>query len=328
MNDIANHPGPITGHGQANAGNPFARPALPSHVSAGTVAIEAERAIAEAQGKLVIAKRFPRDQAQAYARVMEACSRPGLAEEAMYAFPRGKETVTGPSIRLAEELARCWGNIDYGIRELSRKPGESEMEAYAWDLETNTVTSQKFTVKHVRDTRSGRFDLTDERDIYEIGANMGARRLRARLLAILPPDLVEAATKRCKATLAGNVEVPLADRIRSLVDAFAGLGVSVQLLERKLGKSTAEVLPEELADLRAIYRSIKDGTASASEFFATPETDSAMVPAGDAPQSTGKRPRALAAVAAAAPKAEPVVPQPTNPPVDDDPSPAPADGDF
>lgn len=323
MNDLATtQPGP-------QAGNPFARPALPSHVSAGAVAIEAERAIAEAQGKLVIAKRFPRDQAQAYARVMEACSRPGLAEEAMYAFPRGKETVTGPSIRLAEELARCWGNIDYGIRELSRKPGESEMEAYAWDLETNTVTSQKFTVKHVRDTRGGRFDLTDERDIYEIGANMGARRLRARLLAILPPDLVEAATARCKATLAGNVEVPLADRVRSLVDAFAGLGVSAVLIERKLGKPVAEVLPEELADLRAIYRSIKDGTAKASEFFTQQESE-AEQPSEERGLDGKRRPKALAAVAAAAPKAEPAQ---SAEPVDDDASPAPAGdssgtGDF
>ena len=54
-------------------------------------------------------------------------------------------------IRLAEELARCWGNIDYGLRELSRRAGESEMEAYAWDLETNTMSSQKFTVKHIRE---------------------------------------------------------------------------------------------------------------------------------------------------------------------------------
>ena len=305
MNDLATtQPGP-------SPGNPFAR-GLAAHVNAGTVAIEAERAIAEAQGKLVIAKRFPRDQALAYQRVMEACSRPGLAEEAMYAFPRAGQTVTGPSIRLAEELARNWGNIDYGIRELSRKPGESEMEAYAWDLETNTITSQKFTVKHVRDTRQGRQDLTDERDIYELGANLGARRLRSRLLAILPPDLVEAAVDRCKATLQGNVEVPLADRVRMLVEAFAGLGVSVSLLERYLGKPTAEVLPEELADLRAVYKSIKDGTARASEFFAPPASE----PEAAKPEAaTGqRRPRGLAGVAAAAKPADPPPPQHT--PVD------------
>jgi hypothetical protein len=309
----------------ATAGNPFARN-LPGHVNAGTVAIEAERAIAEAQGKLVIAKRFPRDPALAYQRVMEACSRPGLADEAMYAYKRGGATVTGPSIRLAEELARCWGNIDYGIRELSRKAGESEMEAYAWDLETNTVTSQKFTVRHVRDTQQGRKDLTDERDIYEIGANMGARRLRARLLAILPPDLVEGAVARCRATLAGNVEVPLADRVRGVVDAFAGLGISAQLVERFLGKPLTEVLPEELGDLRAIYRAIKDGTAKASEFFSAPADDSQ--PAPEQPNGA-RRPRALAAVAAAANTEV----KPANAPAEDDPSPAPAgdpsgDGDF
>ena len=318
MNDLATtQPGP-------SPGNPFAR-GLAAHVNAGTVAIEAERAIAEAQGKLVIAKRFPRDQALAYQRVMEACSRPGLADEAMYAYKRGGATVTGPSIRLAEELARCWGNIDYGIRELSRKTGESEMEAYAWDLETNTVTSQKFTVKHVRDTRDGRYDLTDERDIYEIGANMGARRLRARLLAILPPDLVESAVARCRATLAGNVEVPLADRVRAVVDAFSALGVSAQLLERYLRKPLAEVLPEELGDLRAIYKAVKDGTAKASEFFAEPAPDAAP----DAEKPAGqRRPRGLAGVAAAAKPAPEPQAETQQAPADGQPAATDDGGDF
>lgn len=228
----------------------------------------------------------------------------------MYAFSRGGSSVTGPSIRLAEELARCWGNIDYGLRELSRRLGESEMEAYAWDLETNTMTSQKFTVRHVRDTRAGRQDLTDERDIYEIGANMGARRLRARILAILPPDLVDAAVAKCRATLEGKSDVPMADRIRALVDAFAGLGVRAELIERRLGKKLDEMLPEELADLRVIYKSIKDGIATAGEHFNQPEPAAQA----EATEAGPKRPSALAKVAAAgkareAAKAEPAAEQ-------------------
>lgn len=285
--------------------NPFAPRSLAGHVSAGAVAIEQERAIAEAQGKLVIAKRFPRDQAAAYQRVMEACSRQGLAEEAIYSFPRGGENVTGPSIRLAEELARCWGNIDYGLRELSRRVGESEMEAYAWDLETNTSTSQKFTVKHVRDTRRGRQDLTDERDIYEIGANQGARRLRARLLAILPPDLVDAAVNRCRATLAGKTETPMADRIRALVDGFAAIGVTAALIERRVGKKLDQLLPDELVDLRAVYKSIKDGVGKASDYF----NDGAQQEATAADAAPAKRrPAVLAAVAATVALAEPEPP--------------------
>lgn len=182
----------LTVTGGKSPENPFAR-TVSRHINAGTVEIESSRAIAEAQGKLVIAKRFPRDESLSYSKVIESCRRPGLASEATYSFPRGGKAVTGPSIRLAEELARVWGNIDYGIRELSRKDGVSEMESYAWDLETNTSSSQKFSVKHWRDTQSGGYELKDERDIYELTANQGARRLRARLLAILPPDLVDGA---------------------------------------------------------------------------------------------------------------------------------------
>jgi len=250
--------------------NPFARTALAQHVSAGAVAIEQERAVAEAQGKLVIAKRFPRDQAAAFQRVMDACSRPSFAEEAIYSYPRGGQTVSGPSIRMAEELARCWGNIDYGLRELSRRDGESEMDAYAWDLETNTVSSQKFTVKHLRDKKAsngGQQVLTDERDIYEIGANMGARRMRARILAILPGDLVDAAVERCRATLRGESEVPLADRVRALVAAFAKLDVPGKLIEKRLGKKLDEVTGEELVDLRGIYKSLRDGMTKPSDWF-------------------------------------------------------------
>jgi hypothetical protein len=49
------------------------------NINQGTVAVEASRAIAEAQGKLVIAKRFPRDEVAAYAKAMRACQRRSMA---------------------------------------------------------------------------------------------------------------------------------------------------------------------------------------------------------------------------------------------------------
>lgn len=246
--------------------NPFAR-GLASHVNAGTVAIESERAIAEAQGKLVIAKRFPRNEARAYDNIIEACRRQGLAEEACYSFPRANQVVSGPTIRMAEMLAANWGNVDYGIRELSRKDGVSEMEAYCWDLETNTMSSQKFTVRHIRDTRSGPVKLTDERDIYELTANLGARRLRARVLAILPADLIQAAVDECTRTLAGNNSVPMADRIRNMIAAFKSLGVPATLLEKRLGHSLDSVTGDELADLRKIHNSLRDGMSKLGDWF-------------------------------------------------------------
>lgn len=247
--------------------NPFQRAGLSEHVHAGTIEIESARAIAEAQGKLVIAKRFPRNEALAFDEAMQACRRAGLAEEAFWSFPRGRETITGSSIHLARELARVWGNIEYNIRELSRKDGVSEMQAFAWDLQTNTLVTQNFTVKHWRDTKGGGYALTDERDIYELTANQGARRLRGCIFAVLPSDLILAAEEECRKTLAGSKDEPIRDRVRKMLDGFSKLGVSAAMIEARLGHSLDAVLPEEVAELRSIYTSIRQGVTSAGEWF-------------------------------------------------------------
>ena len=274
--------------------NPFAKH-LEGHVNAGTVAIESERAIAEAQGKLVIAKRFPRDQALAYTRIIDACKRQGMADEACYSFPRGGQNITGPTIRLAEMLAANWGNLDYGIRELSRKDGVSEMEAYCWDLESNVMSSQKFTVRHIRDTKQGPVHLKDERDIYELTANQGGRRLRARILAILPGDLIQAAVDQCDKTLAGGNELPIADRIRSMIAAFGPLGVIPAMLEKYLKHPLDKTTPDELADLRKIHNSLRDGMSKIANWFndgTTPvDSDGDDIPMGEPPTRPEPKPR-------------------------------------
>lgn len=246
--------------------NPFRAPAN-SRINAGAVTIESSRAIAEAQGKLIIAKNFPRNEYEAYAKAIEACKRKSLAEKAIYSYPRGKETITGPSIRLAEELARCWGNIDFGIKELSQKEGESEMQAYCWDMETNTMSSQIFVVAHVRDTKYGAKKLTEQRDIYENNANMAGRRLRARILAVLPPDLVEKAVLECRKTLSGNNDTPISDRIKGMVIAFEKFGIKVDTIEKRLGRKIDSMTNEDITEYVGIYNSLKDGNTSVSEWF-------------------------------------------------------------
>ena len=237
------------------------------NINQGTVAIEASRAIAEAQGKLVIAKRFPRDEVQAYNRVAQACQRKGIAEKAFYSYNRGGGTVSGPTIRFAEELARCWGNIDYGIKELSQDEGKSEMQAYAWDLETNAQSVQNFTNPHIREVGGKAKVLTSQRDIYEINANMGARRLRSRILAILPTDLVDMAIAECKKTLAGNNDEPLIDRVKKMIVAFGKIGVTQEQIEKRLGRKVDTMTVDDFTDYIGIYNAIKQGESKIAEWF-------------------------------------------------------------
>lgn len=247
--------------------NPFAVAGKYNNINQGVVEIESNKAIAEAQGKLVIAKRFPRDEMTAYERLMTACSRIGLAEKALYSYPRAKQTVSGASIRLAEEAARCWGNIDFGIKELSQKDGESEMMAYCWDMETNVISSQQFVVRHVKDTKDGTKTLTEQRDIYENNTNMASRRLRSRILAVLPPDYVEAAIEQCIKTLAGNSKKPLEDSIKELVVLFGNLGVKKDLLDKRLEKSMSTMTFEEYSEYVRIYNSIINRNTQISDWF-------------------------------------------------------------
>lgn len=237
------------------------------NINQGTVAIEASRAIAEAQGKLVIAKRFPRDEVAAYAKAMQACQRPTMAAKAFYSFPRGGQTVEGPTIRFAEELARCWGNIDYGIKELSQDDGKSEMQAYAWDLETNAQSVQNFTNPHQREQGKKMVTLTSQRDIYENNANMATRRLRSRILAILPSWFVEDAVAECKKTLAGKNDMPLIDRVKNMVVQFAKLGVSQSQIERRLKKKIDNMNADDFTQFIGIFNAIKQGESKIADWF-------------------------------------------------------------
>lgn len=244
---------------------PFHKPQ--NHLNAGTVSIEQSRAVAEALGKIQVAKQFPRSASSAFQQVMDSCKRLSLARAAIYAYPRAGQTISGPSIRLAEELARAVGNIEFGIRELSQREGESEMQSFAWDLETNVISVKTFTVKHERHTKTGVTKLVDPRDIYELTANQGGRRLRACILAVIPPDLVEEALEQCKKTLAGDTSKPLADRIKAMISSFAPYGVTTAHIEQKMGVKVDSLMVDQLTDLVSIYNSLKDGMSKPSDWF-------------------------------------------------------------
>lgn len=243
----------------------------------GMIAVQQTRAQSEIQGMMVVAKRFPRDQMAAYNRIMKSCQRKALAEQAVYAYPRGGQTVTGPSIRLAEALAQNWGNLDFGVLELEQRDGESVMMAYCLDLETNVRQAKTFVVKHERDTKQGRKTLTDNRDIYEMVANQGARRVRACILGVIPGDIVDGALDECDKTLKGQTKEPLVDRVRAMASAFDALGVNQEMLEGRLAHKLESCIEPELLTLRKIYTSIKDGASKREDWFRF----------GDAPADAG-----------------------------------------
>lgn len=236
------------------------------------VDVEQSRAEQETQAGFIVAHRFPRNEQRAIERLIRSCQRKNLAEQAEYAFPRGGQQVSGPSIRLAEVIAQNWGNMAVGIRELQAGDGMSMMLAYAYDLETNLRMERIFSVKHERKARGQTTQLTDARDIYEMTANQGARRLRACILAVVPGDVVEIAVEACRATLERE-EGEVSDRIGVMLDTFKKINVTKEMIEARMGKNAEALLPADLRVLRTIYTSIKDGMSNVSQWFTDTPTE-------------------------------------------------------
>jgi len=230
--------------------------------------VESSRAIQEVQGAIIIANKFPRDINVTYNAILKECQRTGLAETAIYSYPRGGQTVSGPSIRLAEVLARNYKHLDYGIRELSQGKGYSIMEAFCWDMENNVKATRQFRVDHIRYSKKfGNSELSDPRDIYEMTANNGARRLRACILQIIPGDIVEAAVTECQKTLSGGNNKPLTDRVRDMIVAFGKLGIEKDDIEMRLGYKVAKMTQDDLVEYTGIYRSLNDGITKRNDWF-------------------------------------------------------------
>lgn len=243
------------------------------------VQASSQREIAEAQGAMLIAQRFPRDEANARERILIACQRPGLAKGAMYTYARGGSDITGPSIRLAEAIARTWGNLTFGVRELEQRPGESTVEAFAWDLESNVRQVKTFQVKHVRYTKSrGNYALDDPRDIYEMTANQGARRVRACILGLIPGDIVEDAVEQCEATLKAHADTSPAG-IKKMVELFAKYGVTKEQIEGRIQRKLDAITAAQMVGLHKVYTSLKDGMSGAADWFLTPGAAEAEVEA-------------------------------------------------
>lgn len=231
--------------------------------------VQSDVGIAQIKAMVLVAQMNPRDEAKAVDRIINSCTRPSLARVARYTYSRGGTNITGPSIRLIEAVAQQWGHIKWGWKEIERRKDSSVCQAYAWDMQSNAYRDTDFVVPHYRDKRSGRDRLTSDRDIYELCANMAARRMRSCLEnGIIPGDVIEIAENQCIATLQEHDPVTK-ESVKALMDAFEGYGVTRAMLEKRIGRSIEAMTPGQQLSLRYVWSGIKDGMGSVADYFDT-----------------------------------------------------------
>ena len=243
----------------------------------GGVAVGLARGQTEVQAGVVMAKNFPRDENLSWVKLEASGRRPSFAEGALYSFPRGGGTVQGPSVKLAREFARCWGNLWYGIDVVSMTEEYVHINGWAWDLESNSRVASEAKFKPLVQRRNRQkggiteWVKPDERDLREMVNRHGAIAVRNSVLQLLPPHLVDELTDICKKTMRNaatqDVEHDRDRTLRNLASAYSHLGVSIAMLEEKLGHGLSEISPEELTELRQVYTSIRDGVTERQTHF-------------------------------------------------------------
>lgn len=268
---------------------------LAKNISQAT-AIEQSRAVAEVQAAVIVAQNVPRDMQRAIAEMRESCGRMAMAEQAFYAVPnRG----TGASVHLARELARIWGNIEHGSHELRREDdaGVSEVQAFAWDKQTNTRTSRTFIAPHERMKGGARQRLTDLGDIQNNNNNVAARAVRECILNVLPRWFTEEAQNICRNTLEHGEGKPLSQRIDEMVNAFKGIGISGKQIESKLEKKRGQFDAGDVAQMGIVYTSITRDGLSKDEVFPPEDAETvADIVGADSAVAEGKPKRGAARI--------------------------------
>lgn len=235
------------------------------------------KALVEARYKVAMLK--PRDFDAVRERLLKACRRPFFAKQAEYNKPIG-EGIRGPSIRFAEEVARCMTNMIVEKVTVFDDPQMRIVRVIVTDLEANFPWSEDISIrKTVERSKSKPGDVvvsqrvnsqgkpvyiieaTDDEIMNKEGA-LVSKAARNAILRLAPGDLVEEGMKTCVETaLNADAKDPNAAK-KEVFDAFSSKGVTVEQLKEYLGHDGTTLQAKELADLRSLYLAIKDGEAT------------------------------------------------------------------
>ena len=246
-------------------------------------------ALQKVQARVLVAKKFPRNEDQCFQAVVRSCSRFNFAEKAEYRFKRGSKPdgkggftdniVQGPSVYLAREMCRIWGNLDHGFDIISEDDDRVTIRGWAWDLQTNSEIHQDNTFRKVHqryDKKAGQTiwkPITDDRDLRELKNRQGALAERNCMLALLPEDLKQDAVEKARETVTNKITEDPESHRKKILEGFLQVNVSAEQLEKFLGCKVAGASPAQLVELRSMWRAIADGVSVWTDYLPAETTE-------------------------------------------------------
>jgi hypothetical protein len=248
----------------------------------------------EVSVQLDAAHKYPRSVTKAIkdARVLVTAS-VEVAESCLYELPRDGKSIVGPSVRLAEILAVCWGNLHLGARVIDDGGDSSIAQAVAWDLEKN--------VRVTIEARRGLLNKYGKRYSDDMVRVTGMAAIsvayRNAVFRIVPRTYVNFLYEEAKAVAVGDAQT-FGERKDRWLSTLGKMGITNERVFSRLGiAGSADMTADHLATLIGLGNAIKAGDTTLDEAFpsvtAAPSPVAAGTPEGKRvklPTSKGKAP--------------------------------------
>lgn len=258
---------------------------------------------AELDQQITTARAFPRSLKQFRTECMEmACLNEQIASECYFVLPRGGKNIEGPSVRLSEVVKSAWGNNNSGSQVINIGDEFITAEGVFHDLQNNVRVSKR-VMRRITDSKGRRYNA----DMIGVTGNAAcAIALRNAVFDGIPKAFWNDIYLAARKLAAGDIKSLVTNRTEAL-NYVARKGVTQQMVLDALGvKGVEDIGLDELAALRGMITSIKDGEATIETVFAAKDdSEGGNKPKTEAPKSKS----------AAAKDSEPATAKPTADPV-------------
>jgi hypothetical protein len=185
------------------------------------------------------------------------------AENCFYALKRDGKVIRGASIRLAEIISNCYGNLRASARIIANDGKLVTAQGLCWDLENNVAYSVE-----VRRKITYKDGKPFSEDMQVVTSNAAcAIAIRNAVFKCIPLALTSRVQDKIKQVMMGE-EKDFSTIRKNAVDYFEKQGVGVKnILALFEKKSVEELTREDVFDLRGIATAIKDGDTTIEQAF-------------------------------------------------------------
>jgi hypothetical protein len=229
---------------------------------------------AEYEIQIATAKRFPRDLTRVKNNCIAIVTMDNeTAESCRFSIPSPGKIISGKSVHLARIIAQQYGNIliESRVKQITDKQILSE--AVCFDFETNyacRIEVRRSILQYPANKSGIPMRMSDDM-ITVIGNACNAIALRNAIFNVIPAGISDAAYKAALQVITGDLsdeKMLIAAREKVVKDFKVHYGIDENRLLRTIGlTSVSQVRIEQIADLKGMIQSLKDGDATIEGMF-------------------------------------------------------------